>query len=668
MPEKPHIQQPGIRLNLSIENFSADEKKIIDKLSKTWFISFAKVHEFKGSRYAYVFLKPTVAISERFNLYNEVLCLFSAYDKFDARSLDYVDKTLSDFDNRLDKLCVQIISKSEQIIRDISKLSADKESRIYIPFKYSEILNSVNDDVTILTRRLEEHLYTKDLFAFDSPLRTEKYFFGRKADVQTLIGKYSNGENGCIFGLRRIGKTSVLLAVERQLKSINCPVVYLDCSDTKFHRNSWNKALYFIKDALFKSNNISNLKTHKENEYTEQKASECFENDLNVAYSYFNKKRILLIFDEIESITFDLSASENWANNVDYIYFWQTIRSIYQQNNNLFSFVISGVNPKPLETARILNKHDNPIYRFITPNYLGFFKVDTVEYMINYIGQYMGIKFEKEVATYLTDYFGGHPFLIRQFCSQLHKHLDDKNKPRPLVISKNFYTTNIKQLSTNLIDYIDLIIQVLVDRYPEEYELLEHLANGEETTFHEFAKNSREWIQHLVGYGLIIEDENRFFFRINMVKDLIKSKTSKRKMPTSLEAKWEFISRDRNSFESELRKIVKLLLKTTLGAKNAREQIINSMSKANQKSKALMLSYDDIFEKELYFSDLKRTIESNWTIFEKIFKSDQQKFSIFMDLANKNRVDAHANEISEDEFNITISAIHWLNQCLKENT
>ena len=41
---------------------------------------------------------------------------------------------------------------------------------------------------------------------------------GRAADVQKLIGHYKANENGSLFGLRRIGKTSVLWGVVRHQK------------------------------------------------------------------------------------------------------------------------------------------------------------------------------------------------------------------------------------------------------------------------------------------------------------------------------------------------------------------------------------------------------------------------------------------------------------------
>ncbi len=82
--------------------------------------------------------------------------------------------------------------------------------------------------------------------------------------------------------------------------------------------------------------------------------------------------------------------------------------------------MISGVNPISIETP-IVNTYDNPIYRFISPSYLPFFNANEVKEMVSTIGNYMGMRFDDEIYTYLTDDFGGHPFIIRQVCSHLFK-------------------------------------------------------------------------------------------------------------------------------------------------------------------------------------------------------------------------------------------------------
>ena len=56
-------------------------------------------------------------------------------------------------------------------------------------------------------------LYERDLFGVASPLRDDNLFFGKTRFnvISELYGKYLQGEHGGVFGLRRIGKTSILL-------------------------------------------------------------------------------------------------------------------------------------------------------------------------------------------------------------------------------------------------------------------------------------------------------------------------------------------------------------------------------------------------------------------------------------------------------------------------
>lgn len=322
------------------------------------------------------------------------------------------------------------------------------------------------------------------MFAYATPLKTDAYFFGRAEVIQGLYGKYITGENGCLFGLRRIGKTSTLYAVMRNMALRDEPAVYIDCSDPSFHRNRWNTALHLIISKLYEHYNIKiSIRIHIEQDYDDKNASKCFDDDLYAAYNALGKKRILIILDEIEHISANVSASEHWSKENDFLYFWQSFRSIFQNKPWLFSFIISGVNPRAIEMP-VVNGIDNPIYRFLTPSYLPFFSIEEVKEMIKSIGSYMGILFDEEIFTYLADDFGGHPFLIRQVCSNIHKTITQK---RPYKYSRFNYEKDRDLHIRSIQDYVGLVVDVLRERYPDEYNMMEYLAQGDNKTFDELA-------------------------------------------------------------------------------------------------------------------------------------------------------------------------------------
>lgn len=654
--------RPGILSTLDLKydaRFGWQERGIVFKLAKVWFITFAKVTSFKGSVFSYVFAKPTDELQENFRLDREVLILFTRDTTFEARSLDFVDKTIFEYQNRLDKLCIILVSQDKRIREKIKTLtSQEPETRLIVPFTYDEFLFDPSD--TLVMGRLKEFFYGRDLFAFESPLQNDTYFFGRTSTVQFLYDKYKAGENSGLFGLRKIGKTSVLYAVKRYLTCRDEFAVFLDCQEPAFHKRRWFELLEFIiKSILNALKNERDIEVEPSPDYSEKNASSSFETDLIKVYEQIQRKRILLIFDEIENISFEISPTEHWNKGEDFILFWQTIRSVCQKNSQVFSFIIAGVNPKIIETAQV-NQLDNPIYRMITPVFLPFFTAQQVKEMVSTIGNYMGLEFDDEIYTYLTEDYGGHPFLIRQVCSRIHNITP---KERPVRFSKYTYREYKDTFDASLRDYVDLIVHVLRRWYPREYQLLEMLAINDKQQFKELTKSAPITTQHLIGYNLVEKSDAEYYIKIKAVNDFVAESTNLIRTVEALENKWSEVSRRRNKLETNLRKAVKLVIKAKHGPIKGKDEFLAIIpSSDGRKSKLESLNFDQLFDgtAETYLDDLRRYIKSNWPHFERIFP-EAELFDVYMPLVNKYRVDAHAKDISTDTYTILIIALDWLN-------
>lgn len=636
------------------------ERTILESLGKVFLITYVKVAVFKSESYCYAFLKPSSDLQEKYRLQNEVLVVINRHSNFDARSFDYVDKLLFEFQNRLDKLCVLFVSEDRNLKEKIrNHTQQNPESRIIIPFSYFDFL--VKDAVNIVSHRLKEFFYGRDLFSFESPLQNDTYFYGRTETVQFFYDKYKSGENCGLFGLRKIGKTSVLYALRRYLLLRNELPVFIDCQEPSFHKRRWFEALQFIIQTLvtnIEEVSETTIELELNKSYDEKNASIQFQDDLIKLFNLIEKKRILFIFDEIENITFDISPTEHWNTGEDFILFWQSIRSIFQKNPIVFSFLIAGVNPKAIETP-IINGFDNPIYRMITPTYLKFFDNRSVADMVGSIGNYMGLDFDSEIYTYLTEDFGGHPFLIRQVCSKIH-HETTKN--RPTRVSKYFYKEHKAEYERHLSDYIELIIEVLRKWYPIEYNLIELLAVEDIENFDREIQKSEKLVEHLLGYNIIEKANSTYHIRIDAVKKYIVENAKITKSVTKLEDKWKLITEKRNRLELSLRKTVKLTIKMNYGPVKGKEEFLKIISSSDKRKERLnTLSFDQLFTDmaEIYFEDIRKFIGNNWTDFEKIF-TDKQLFDIYMPLVNKHRIDAHAKDIDEQTLNILILAIEWL--------
>ena len=103
---------------------------------------------------------------------------------------------------------------------------------------------------------------------------------------------------------------------------------------------------------------------------------------------------------------------------------------------------------------------------------------------------------------------------MRQICSYIHTKLSTK---RPVAIDKHTYQKNKDAFNTyenGFIKYAQMILEVLSKWYPDEYQMLTWMALGDYDTFNGLAKDSPEYVTHLIKYGIIAPFEDEYVFKI----------------------------------------------------------------------------------------------------------------------------------------------------------
>jgi hypothetical protein len=143
---------------------------------------------------------------------------------------------------------------------------------------------------------------------------------------------------------------------------------------------------------------------------------------------------VLLIFDEIENISPQTAASPHWKSAGDTVLFWQTLRAYFQTpRNHKITFCFVGTNPHLFELPKI-GDVDNPVYLFAPKTFIPMLSLPETAEMISRLGYFMGLDFSPTVIAHVQQRFGGHPFFIRQLCSQVHKRTP-LNRPREVSIA-----------------------------------------------------------------------------------------------------------------------------------------------------------------------------------------------------------------------------------------
>ena len=661
----------GIHPELKLDAFSGPEQQIINTIfSKFWYVTNAKTISHQNNSFRFLLLKPSQDFQYKFNLTRELILIFSPFSSFDTRSVEAIEIVNRKYpEPRLEEICSIIVSNDSQIeekLKDILKQS--EESKIIIPFTYSELIANSSDN-NYIENKFRREFYSRDLFGFRDALTKDLYFFGRRDFVHGIVNRHLSHENSGIFGLRKTGKTFILFSIERVLKRKNQASIFIDCET--LHLKTWNQAIYFVISEIREKYNVKkSVLSSKEDYQSEGDVPELFKKDIKTIYQKIGRKSIMIIFDEVEHITFDTSVSWGWKSGEYFIKFWQTLRGAFQTSSNIFSYLIAGTNPKCVETSSI-NNVDNPIYIQIPPNYILPFDISQTKEMVNKLGGYMGLEFEETVCGRLVEDFGGHPFLIRQVCSTIHHKIGVSRPIKVTIIEYEKFKPEFILTKGNT--YSKMILDVLERFYPDEHYMLEILSSNDKDTFLQLADGSPEFTNHLINYGILIKSSGDFAFKVDILKTYLQSKNQFKNLNLTNEEKQAEISKRRNSLEPKLRKVVRNQLKSSFGVDEAKKKVLNKWGKEETKKRRKFkgLTYKELFEPkkhEIYLNDLFELMRKNWNdCFENLFEENVEIFEAKTRLINHYRkADAHATKISDSDMSSFRGAISWLEEILEE--
>lgn len=181
--------QPGIKPGLDKSKLLPAEMTIVDYLAaKYWYVTRIDQLTVSGSQMRVVLIKPVDYITHSFNLLREVIVVFSSYNTFEPRALDAIEKL--DIQNiRTEEICSIVVSRDASVSDKVDTfLKSNQESRVIVPFTYSELSSAKDQDFFL--NRLRKEFYSRDLFDIQNPLKRDLFFFGRKELVSSLVNKH----------------------------------------------------------------------------------------------------------------------------------------------------------------------------------------------------------------------------------------------------------------------------------------------------------------------------------------------------------------------------------------------------------------------------------------------------------------------------------------------
>jgi len=355
---------------------------------------------------------------------------------------------------------------------------------------------------------LEEAFHSRNLYDERDPVHGNR-FFGRAEDLRELDRLISHGNRHIgIFGLRRIGKTSLLLELIDRLKKRSEVLPLFVNLEISSSAPSAAHVAWRVGDAVAaalaaRSETLSHNGARRAlgipNDWMEVPPDKLM-TDLATSLvgvlttGALSGLRLVVFLDEAEILL--PNTTEPMA---DAIHLLRMIRGVSQQTEQL-TVVLAGVNATPSENP-VIGDSDNPLFGLLSIRYLGPLDSTSCSELIRGVGRRMRMRWDPAATKVVTSYVGGHPLLARLAASDVW----ERHPERPLRPTAEMVKRDLQGFHVRNSNIFVQMIQSLQRYYPDELELLKIIASGDKEFALGLLRDDPATLNHLIGYGVVDE-------------------------------------------------------------------------------------------------------------------------------------------------------------------
>jgi tetratricopeptide (TPR) repeat protein len=382
----------------------------------------------------------------------------------------------------------------------------------------------------VLEQTLHQWLGQGDLYDIHSPIADAATFFGRGQFINRLTTKIIQRENFGIFGLRKVGKTSLVFQLRENLPT-NL-IAYVDLQSISSQRC---EEIYFrLIEALRREVRVKypdaplpefTLTNYDPREQYPTVATD-FHNDLLKLKQVLERDgkmpHMLLLLDEIE-LMIPHGESKGFQG---YDGFFRQVRGLYQQEGFVLSGVV-GADPTLCRAGK-WGDRDNPVFQYYDEVFLTPLQRHECDQMVQGIGEMMGISYSPASLELIYDESGGHPYVARQLCSRVV----NRYKDRPLEVSDQMVHEGIDDYIAQRPDYFvgvfrgylsneaRKILEAAALREDDHINRLELITFAERTGFDREALEKA--LQDLELFHLLVREKEGYRIKIKLMRRWIR--------------------------------------------------------------------------------------------------------------------------------------------------
>lgn len=421
-------------------------------------------------------VKPPRAVQEGFGLAPEIL-LVAVRGEVQSRDLQRAADEVFGSDLRLDSNLLIVVDDDRRPLQKRLDRIPGRGQRV------AWVWNT--EEWPPLSEVLRRQLPTYDIFDERSPVRGVQ-LMGRDTEVANLGTRVARGEAIGVFGLRKMGKTSLVRAVTDELDpasgrvhfdadmapSSAC-VVWIDAESLDRNAKADDVAdeLLAALRRRMRAANVSFTPPSQQGISGLKIAAEAL---------LENGARLCFVIDEYD-VLFEREGGLGPIPELSRIF--RLLRAWAQQSQGFVSLVLIGRDPEHLSTP-LLDGISNPLLAWFTPMWLGPLVPPRDTELLQKLGRRMGLDVGQKTAELAHQWTGGHPMLHRQFGSALREEVLLRITNSSWKMPTDPHCANAVERFRDRANVLMIdreIIELLRKRYKSAYELLLDLVQGNPT-------------------------------------------------------------------------------------------------------------------------------------------------------------------------------------------
>jgi hypothetical protein len=264
-------------------------------------------------------------------------------------------------------------------------------------------------------RRLEEPFVMRtDPYDEQRPVEADVLFFGRTHAQETIPPALLQGQHVGVFGLRKVGKTSLLNRLRDRLSANPC--AWIDCQGyAPVAIDLFNVILLKLSDELWRLG-VKNIPEHEA-----ARDANMFREQFLALHRAWSKRaaasRMIVVFDELDKYFPERKDSAHETALREYVALFRMLRALAQEQKCLS--VLAVAYRPDINRQNFLSDSvgENPMYMSFQEYFLGFLDERDTIGMIREIGRWRSIDWENNALRLVFELSGGHPLLARFIAS-----------------------------------------------------------------------------------------------------------------------------------------------------------------------------------------------------------------------------------------------------------